>query len=148
MVLELRPRWNLAVSEAPARGRHYFEGMTDETDTGASDGVGALADATLGGYVKKHDRPPAFEGSDGRPYTVSLEVERSADLRVPWGGFLVFPCWAETGLGIVGHLETPALAEGRTREDVLRRLEDLPLLDVKRLLEEAIMRRGYEEVEL
>ena len=32
-------------------------------------------DTTLGGYFSVHDRPPAWEGSDGHPYTVSLETE-------------------------------------------------------------------------
>ena len=45
-------------------------------------------DATLGGYLDKHDRPPAFQGSDGHPYTVSLEVERTGDLREPYAGYL------------------------------------------------------------
>ena len=40
-------------------------------------------DTTLGGYLAVHGRPPAFEGPDGHPYTVSVEVERTADLRAP-----------------------------------------------------------------
>ena len=62
-------------------------------------------DSTLGGYLRMHDRPPAFEGPDGHPYTVSIEVERTGDLVSPHHGYLVFPKWALTGVGIVGHLE-------------------------------------------
>jgi hypothetical protein len=75
-------------------------------------------DSTLGGYFAEHNRPPAFEGVDRQPYTVSVEVEKRANLRTPWIAYLVFPCWAETGLGIVGHVETPVLWEGQDRGEV------------------------------
>ena len=64
-------------------------------------------DVTLGGYMRVHNRPPAFDGPDGHPYTVSLETEKTGDLRAPVAGFLVFPRWAENGVGIIGHVETP-----------------------------------------
>lgn len=105
---------------------------------------GHADDATLGGYFEMHDRPPAFEGSDGHPYTVSLEVERSGDLRRPYGGYLVFPRWAETGVGIVGHVETPTLNEGPSQEDVLAALGELTLFEVQDLLERAIASSGPE----
>ena len=95
-------------------------------------------DATLGGYFDKHDRPPAFEGSDGHPYTVSLEVERTGDLRHPYSGYLVFPRWAETGVGIVGHAETPTLSEGKSEEEALEGLRALTLHQVQDTLERAI----------
>jgi hypothetical protein len=117
--------------------------MTDETRT--DDDCDALEDATLGGYLEKHNRPPGFEGADGQPYTVSIEAERTSNLRAPWEAYLVFPRWAETGLGIVGHVETSAIAEGRTREEVTGRVAGTPLLRVKELLDEAIARgRGGE----
>ena len=65
-----------------------------------------LDEATLGGYTEIHERPPAFEGSDGFPYTVSAEIETSKDLEAPYIVYLVFPRWASTGLGITGHLQT------------------------------------------
>ena len=102
------------------------------------------ADATLGGYLRVHNRPPAFEGSDGHPYTVSVEVERTGNLRAPWVGFLVFPRWAATGLGVIGHVETPVLWEGTAAEQVTARAGDTPLLRVKELLDEAIARRAEE----
>lgn len=98
----------------------------------------AAADATLGGYFSVHDRPPAYEGSDGHPYTVSLEIERTADLRRPFAGYLVFPRWAQTGVGIVGHVETPTLAECRTEDEAKTALEALTLLKVRDLLEHAL----------
>jgi len=78
---------------------------------------------------------------DGEPYTVALEAEKTADLSAPWEGYLVFPRWASTGLGVVGHVETPTLLRGRSREGVLEELGQTPLGRVKELLDEAILRR-------
>jgi hypothetical protein len=100
-------------------------------------------DTTLGGYHEVHERPPAFSGSDGQPYTASVEIESVENLAAPYVAYLVFPRWAETGLGIVGHVETPVLCEGRSRDEVQDRVHALPLTEVKRLLDEAIQgRRG------
>jgi len=95
-------------------------------------------DATLGGYFRVHDRPPAFEGLDGHPYTVSIEIERTGDLRHPYTGYLVFPRWAETGVGIIGHVETPDLTDGASEAAVRGTLEELTLFQVQALLEHAI----------
>jgi len=99
-------------------------------------------DTTLGGYFKVHKRPPAFEGCDGHPYTVSLETERLPDLRDPIGAFLVFPRWAENGLGIIGHVETDLKWRGSTETDAKGLLEALPLADVQTLLNHAILERA------
>ena len=98
-------------------------------------------DATLGGYFRVHDRPPAYEGSDGHPYTVSLETEKTADLRAPFAGYLVFPRWAQSGVGIVGHVETPTLVQASSADEAESRLAELTLFDVQDLLEEAIQRK-------
>ena len=95
-------------------------------------------DLTLGGYLDVHERPPAFSGSDEQPYTTSVEIESVENLATPYVGYLVFPRWAETGLGIVGHVETPVLWEGRSRDEVQAQAHALPLTEVKRLLDEAI----------
>jgi hypothetical protein len=97
-------------------------------------------DATLGGYIEVHDRPPAYAGVDGHPYTVSLEIEKTTNLRAPYAGYLVFPRWAQTGVGIVGHVETPTLCECASQDEAMHRLGALTLLDVQRLLTEAIAR--------
>ncbi len=102
-------------------------------------------DSTLGGYFEVHDRPPAFEASDGQPYTVSIEVEQAADLRNPFIGYLVFPRWAGTGLGVVGHVETPILFKGATRDEVSEQAGALPLEEVKALLDEAVQQRDRRE---
>jgi len=102
-------------------------------------------DGTLGGYLRLHDRPPAFEGADGHPYTVSIEVERTGNLRAPCAGYLVFPRWAQSGVGIVGHVETPTLVESRTEGDARDRLGALTLEEVQRMLEDALARRDRAE---
>lgn len=114
--------------------------MRDSNDgTGAGDSE-AAPDATLAGYMDTHNRPPAFGAADGYPYTVSLEVERTPDLRLPYSGYLVFPRWAESGIGIVGHLETETLARGRSESEALEALGALSLHDVRAMLDEAVER--------
>jgi hypothetical protein len=98
-------------------------------------------EATLGGYFRVHERPPSFEGADGHPYSVSLEVEKVPSLTTPWHGYLVFPRWAASGVGIVGHVETPTLSQGRDPDEARAGLEALPLVVVKEVLDEAIRRR-------
>jgi hypothetical protein len=75
---------------------------------------------------------------------VSIEIERTGDLRAPFSGYLVFPRWAETGVGIVGHVETPTLSEAPSEPDVRAALGNLTLLEVQTLLEAAISASGSE----
>ena len=98
-------------------------------------------DSTLGGYQSVHTRPPAFEAVDGQPYTVSIETERTGDLKSPVVGYLVFPRWAATGLGIVGHVESPVLWKGATREALVDEIGAVTLHEVQRLLNEAVVRQ-------
>lgn len=114
------------------------EGATRPGDGADKPGEGA-EDATLGGYMSVHSRPPAFEGCDGQPYTVSIETERSGDMRAPIAGYLVFPRWASSGLGIVGHVESPLLWRGTSREAVTEEAGRATLQDVQRQLNEAIV---------
>lgn len=102
-------------------------------------------DTTLGGYFSVHDRPPAYEGPDGHPYTVSPEVEKTANLRAPYAGYLVFPRWAQTGVGIVGHVETTTLVECATAEEAMEALGTKTLLEVQHLLLEALERQRADE---
>ena len=92
-----------------------------------------------------HDRPPAFEGSDGQPYTVSIEIEKTPDLRAPFLGYLVYPRWAATGLGIVGHVQTEVLCRESGRDAAERFLRGLSLERLKALLDDAIARKAAEE---
>lgn len=98
-------------------------------------------DATLGGYLAVHDRPPAFEGADGQPYTIAIDVDESDDPRGPWAAFLVFVRWAASGAGIMGHLESGDVAFGDTPEDAYRAALDLSLFEIRAELDAAIARR-------
>lgn len=49
------------------------------------------SDLTLGGYIEKHDRVPAFEGADGQPYTVDIDVEETGRPRAAMGRLSHFP---------------------------------------------------------
>ncbi len=102
-------------------------------------------DLTLGGYQEVHERPPAFTGSDGEAYTASVEIESVENLAAPYVAYLIFPRWAGAGLGIVGHLETPVLCEGRSRSEAQEEVDALRLSEVKRLLDEAIRRKTGED---
>ena len=115
----------------------------DLAPVGARSGI----DDTLGGYMAHHSRPPSFEGSDGHPYTVSPEVEKTPNLLAPYAGYLVFPRWARTGVGIIGHLETPTILEETSREGAEKKLGTLSLQEVKDLLEEAIQRQKSEKTD-
>ena len=102
-------------------------------------------DGTLGGYLTLHDRPPAFEGPDGYPYSVSMEVERTGSPTAPFLGYLVFPRWAQTGVGIVGHVESPTLTECRTEGEARDRLGSLTLSEVRQALVDALAGRAGPE---
>lgn len=123
-----------AASGETASGEEFPEGSVTDQELPEED----VPDATLGGYIEHHDRPPAFEGPDGEPYTVSPEVEKTADLAAPYHGYLVFPRWASTGLGVVDHVETPTLIEARTLDEARRYLGALRLREVKEHLDRAV----------
>jgi hypothetical protein len=112
---------------------------------GAGDGAESIPDLTLGGYIAQHDRPPAFTGVDGEPYTVGLETEEDGeDPDRPFVGFLVFIRWASTGAGIVGHVESGDLSRGSSEAEALGGLLELSLFEVKAELDAAIQRRRAE----
>ena len=71
-----------------------------------------------GGYIELHNRPPAFSGSDGQPYTVDVDTEPTGDPGRPHAAFLVFIRWAETGAGIMECKR--ALEHLRHTIDILR----------------------------
>jgi hypothetical protein len=105
-------------------------------------------DLTLGGYIRMHDRPPAFEGADGQPYTVAIDVEPAgADAAeevagARFAGFLVFVRWAGSGAGILEHVESGDLAHGATEDEARLGVLDLSLYEVKAELDAAIQRRS------
>lgn len=98
-------------------------------------------DGTLGGYLRDHQRPPAFGGPDGRAYSVGVMVDDAADGDGRFGGALVFVRWSEAGDAPDGHVETPYLVRAETRMAVRRELHALSLRDVKARLDEAVAAR-------
>lgn len=102
----------------------------------------AELDMTLGGYIAKHTRPPAFGGSDGQPYTVDIDTEATGDEGGrAFAAFLVFIRWAETGAGIMAHTESGDVAFGSTEVDARNRALELTLYEVKSELDQAIERK-------
>lgn len=103
-------------------------------------------DLTFRGYVETHDRVPAFEGSDGQPYTVDIDAEETGESDRPWAAFLIFVRWAATGAGIMGHVESGDVAWGATEDEARMAALELTLFEVKAELDAAI-RRKEEELE-
>ena len=103
-------------------------------------------ESTIGGYAAVHDRPAAFEGSDGFSYSVEILVdELAATERAPatgWGAFFLFVKWARLGAqSPEGHLESDYLATAETEGAARARLGATPLGDVKALLDRLIAER-------
>jgi hypothetical protein len=97
-----------------------------------------MTDLTLGGYMATHERAAAFGGSDGQAYSVGIVVDDTPDERGRYAATLLFVRWSPAGDRPVGHVETPALAWGRTPEEADDRIRALSLYDVKAALDEAI----------
>ena len=101
---------------------------------------------TIGGYMAVHDRPAAFEGSDGMSYSVAIESDATGDPGRPWGAYFLFMRWRRVGpQGVEGHLESDFLAHGATIEEARAALGRLSLADVRRVLEELIAARAQSE---
>lgn len=98
-------------------------------------------DATLGGYLAKHSRPPSFAGSDGAAYSVEIYVDEEHGGPERFAAALLFVRWSDDGTQPVGHLETDYLSHADTRTDVKAPLEALTLADIKDHLERLIAER-------
>ena len=97
-----------------------------------------MEDATLGGYLRIHERPPAFEGSDGAAYSVAVYVTEEPGPEGMLGGALLFVRWSSSGEQPAGHVESGYLAHGRTVEEVEAALRMLTLHQVKDELDRAL----------
>lgn len=96
---------------------------------------------TLAGYAAVHDRPAAFEGSDGFSYSVEILTDQDHDVSPDeaWSAYLFFVKWARVGASSpAGHLESDVLARASTEDDARARVGALTLNDVKRVLDELI----------
>ena len=89
-----------------------------------------------------HDRPAAFEGSDGLSYTVQIEVDETEDARAPFAAYFVFVRWSRGEPRVTGHRESAYLAFGRTEDEARAKLGAEKLEAAKHALDEAIALRG------
>lgn len=96
-----------------------------------------MKDATLGGYLREHERPPAFEGPGGDSYTVEIMVDRggSGD-SISWFAYLFFVRWRDREP--VDHVESEFLSEAETEAEARAPLERLTLHEVKALLDRLV----------
>ncbi len=98
-------------------------------------------DDTLAGYVALHGRPPAFEGSDGRAYSVGVFSDEQPQPDGRFGACLLFLRWSDASAPD-GHLESGYLAWDRDAAAAEAAVGRLSLLDVKRTLDDLIARRA------
>jgi hypothetical protein len=99
-------------------------------------------ESTIGGYSAVHDRPAAFEGSDGFSYSVEMMVEPTGDASGTWGAFFFFVKWARVGAqSPEGHLETEYLLTAASEQDATTAIGETPLAEVKLLLDRLIAQR-------
>lgn len=97
-------------------------------------------DDTLAGYQRVHGRPPAFEGSDGRAYSVGLFSDDDPGSDGQYGASLLFIRWSTTQEPD-GHLESDYLARAPEPLDAEARVAGMTLSEVKAALEQLIARR-------
>lgn len=97
---------------------------------------------TLGGYMAVHDRPAAFEGSDGFSYSVEVLTDATGDAAGPVGAYLLFVRWARVGAATPqGHLESEFLARGAGESAAREAIGAMRLSEVKRVLDALIATR-------
>jgi hypothetical protein len=103
-----------------------------------------MDETTLGGYLVKHQRPPAFGGPDGRAYSVAVMLADEPDAAGRFGAALLFVRWSEAGDATDGHVETDYLVFGGTRDEAKRAIQALSLHDLKAHLDRAVHARRQE----
>lgn len=93
---------------------------------------------TIGGYMAVHDRPAAFEGSDGASYSVEIVTDTSGERERPFAAYLLFVRWGQGEPVASGHLETEFLAFAATEDEARRIVGALLLNEVKLRLDQLI----------
>lgn len=96
---------------------------------------------TIGGYMAVHDRPAAFEGSDGASYSVEIVTDATGERERLFGAYLLFVRWRATDPVATGHLETDFLEYAPTEEAARAAVGALSLSAVRTLLENLISLR-------
>jgi hypothetical protein len=100
-----------------------------------------MEDTTFGGYLDVHHRPPAFEGSDGNPYSAEIYVDNEPCQDGRYGAAVLFVRWSPSGDRPAGHLETAYLVFGDTSEEAGAYLRRLTLYELKDHLDRLIENR-------
>lgn len=96
---------------------------------------------TIGGYMAVHDRPAAFEGSDGASYSAEIVTDSTGEADRPFGAYLLFVQWGHGDPVATGHLETEFLAFASTETEARQAVGALLLNDVKTKLDALIKAR-------
>lgn len=91
-----------------------------------------------------HDRPAAFEGSDGASYSVEIVTDASGEKDRPFAAYLLFVRWRQGDPVASGHLETEFLALGTTEDEARSIVGSLLLNEVKARLDALIKARRDE----
>lgn len=100
---------------------------------------------TVGGYRAVHERPAAFEGRDGSPYSVEIVTDEVGDPAGRYGAYLLFVRWAYNSGVAAGHLETPYIEFADDERVAAAALGAMRLSDARRLLDELITRDARPE---
>jgi hypothetical protein len=95
------------------------------------------SDDTLAGYAAVHGRPPGFEGSDGRPYSVAVFSDDDPGPDGRYGAALIFIRWSPANAP-EGHLESDCLAFSSNPATAEAEVGRLTLVAVKRILDALI----------
>jgi hypothetical protein len=85
-----------------------------------------------------HDRPAAFEGSDGASYSVEIVTDESGDKTKPYAAYFLFVRWGRGDPVASGHLETDYLSFAKTEAEARRVAGEMKLSDVKTRLDALI----------
>jgi hypothetical protein len=96
---------------------------------------------TIGGYMAVHDRPAAFEGSDGASYSVEIVTDSTGEDERPFAAYLLFVRWGQGDPVATGHLETDFLAFAANEDEARKAVGGLLLNDVKTKLDALIKAR-------
>jgi len=90
-----------------------------------------------------HDRPAAFEGSDGLSYSVEICADETGERDRPFGAYFLFLRWRRIGEAAVeGHVETDFLSHGATEDEARDRIGSMHLTEVKQVLEATLRARN------
>jgi hypothetical protein len=99
---------------------------------------------TIGGYMAVHDRPAAFEGSDGASYSVEIVTDATGESMRPFAAYLLFVLWRQGDPVASGHLETEFLAFANTEDEARNQVGAMLLNEVKSLLDDLIRAKTAE----